>query len=92
MKITKVKCTRIVENSKILATFSAEFDDVLIIRDIKLIDGSKGKFISWPNRAYKDEDEVKYYDQAFITDKELKSQLEDKIKKAYKKAKEEDDE
>lgn len=92
MKITKVKCTRLIEDSKVLGIFSAEFDDVLVIRDIKLVDGKNGKFISFPSREYKDGDETKYFDEAFISDKDLKEQLFDKIKKAYKKAKEDDDE
>lgn len=88
----KVKCTRIIEESNLLGFFNASFDDKIVIRDIKLIKGKNGQFIGWPNKAIKKDDETEYIDMAFVMDKDLKAELEKKIKKAYKKAQEDEDE
>lgn len=90
MKIN-VKCTRTIADSNLLGIFSADFDGIIAIRDIKLVKGKKGKFISWPSRSYEADGETKYVDIAFVMDKDVKADLEKKIKKAYEKALEEDE-
>ena len=54
MKITEVKVFLAREEGKLKAYATIVFDDSFIIRDLKVIEGAKGLFISMPSRKRKD--------------------------------------
>ncbi len=54
MKITEVKVYPAKENGRLKAYATVVFDDCFIVRDLKVIEGEKGLFISMPSRRRKD--------------------------------------
>ena len=54
MKITEVKVYQVVESGRLKAYATIVFDNSFIIRDLKVIEGHKGLFVSMPSRRRKD--------------------------------------
>lgn len=54
MKITEVKVYPAKENGKLKAYATIVFEDAFIVRDLKIIEGEKGMFVSMPSRRRKD--------------------------------------
>lgn len=54
MKITEVKVYPVVESGRLKAYATIVFDNSFIIRDLKVIEGHKGLFVSMPSRRRKD--------------------------------------
>jgi len=54
MKITEVKVYPARENGRLKAYATIVFDNSFIIRDLKVIEGDKGLFVSMPSRRRKD--------------------------------------
>jgi stage V sporulation protein G len=54
MKITEVKVYPAKETGRLKAYATIVFDDSFIIRDLKVIQGHKGLFVSMPSRRRKD--------------------------------------
>lgn len=54
MKITEVKVYPAKENGRLKAYATIIFDDSFIVRDLKVIEGEKGLFVSMPSRRRKD--------------------------------------
>ncbi len=55
MEITEVRIKFMESNGKRLLAFcSVTFDDAFVVRDLKIIEGSKGSFISMPSRKLTD--------------------------------------
>ncbi|MBI4972030.1 MAG: septation protein SpoVG family protein [Candidatus Omnitrophica bacterium] len=55
MKITEVRVFRKEDlKNKLRAFVTITFDDVFVIRDIKVIEGSKGVFVAMPSRRLKE--------------------------------------
>ena len=55
MKITEVRIFQKEDNDKKLRAFATiTFDDCFVIRDIKVIEGSKGCFVAMPSRRVKE--------------------------------------
>lgn len=55
MKITEVRIFQKEDNDKKLRAFATiTFDDCFVIRDIKIIEGSKGCFVAMPSRRVKE--------------------------------------
>ena len=55
MKITEVRIFQKEDDDKKLRAFATiTFDDCFVIRDIKIIEGSKGCFVAMPSRRIKD--------------------------------------
>lgn len=50
MEITEVKLTRIEGDEKLKAFVSITFDDAFVVRDLKIINGTKGEFVAMPSR------------------------------------------
>ena len=50
MKITDVRVRRLENNGKMKAVVSVTFENVLVVHDIKIIEGQKGLFIAMPSR------------------------------------------
>ena len=100
MKVTDVKVYPVKkEGSKIKAMCQVTFDEVFVVKGIKLIKGVNGLFIAMPKHKAKNEE---YYDICYpitadfreeIQDaiiKEAKNYKEDKKKKTRKKVKQEE--
>jgi len=54
MDITEVKVYLAKENGKLKAYATVVFDNSFIVRDLKIIEGNKGLFVSMPSRRRKD--------------------------------------
>jgi len=54
MKITEVKVFPAKDNGRLKAYATIVFDDCFIVRDLKVIEGNKGLFVSMPSRKRKD--------------------------------------
>jgi len=54
MKITEVKVYPVQESGRLKAYATMVFDDCFIIRDLKIIEGDNGLFVSMPSRRRKD--------------------------------------
>ena len=82
MKVTKVKIFEGI--GCILANMNITIDDCLAINGIKVINGKKGIFISFPQTSYKDKDGNKQYrDIVFPCTKEARAALDKVLMKKY---------
>jgi stage V sporulation protein G len=54
MKITEIKVFPAKENGRLKAYATIVFDNDFIVRDLKIIEGNKGLFVSMPSRRRKD--------------------------------------
>ncbi|MBA3953908.1 septation regulator SpoVG [Candidatus Dependentiae bacterium] len=54
MRITEVKVYPATESSRLKAYATIVFEDCFIVRDLKVIEGAKGLFVSMPSRRRKD--------------------------------------
>lgn len=54
MKITEVKVYPVQDSGRLKAYATMVFDDAFIIRDLKIIEGDSGLFVSMPSRRRKD--------------------------------------
>jgi stage V sporulation protein G len=54
MSITEVKVYSAKDNGKLKAYATIVFDNCFIVRDLKIIEGLKGLFVSMPSRRRKD--------------------------------------
>ncbi len=54
MEITEIKIYPVQESGRLKAYATMVFDDCFIVRDLKIIEGDKGLFISMPSRRRKD--------------------------------------
>jgi len=54
MKITEVKVSPAKDNGRLKAYATIVFDNDFIVRDLKIIEGDKGLFVSMPSRRRKD--------------------------------------
>ena len=83
MKITDTKFFPIkAKDSKVKAFASVTLDKTICITGIRIIDGSKGLFISFPQQKGSDEE---YHDVVFPVTKEAREGFSKKILEAYKK-------
>ena len=82
MKVTRVKIFE--GKGNILANMSITIDDCLAINGIKVIDGTKGVFISFPQTSYKDKDGyTQYRDIVFPCTREARAALSRVLMKKY---------
>lgn len=83
MKITDTKFFPLkTKDSKVKAFASVTLDKAICITGIRIIDGSKGLFISFPQQKGSDEE---YHDVVFPVTKEAREGFSKKILDAYKK-------
>jgi len=54
MKITNVRINQLEGQGKVRALASVVFDGVLTVTDLRVVEGSKGLFVSMPSRRNKD--------------------------------------
>ncbi len=95
-KITKIVSIRHKKKNSLLAYATFELNDDLLIRDVKIIEGKYGLFLSFPARQAEDDDGKKFYISYVqpIRDEDknspgskLAKHLEDEILEAYRKSK-----
>lgn len=82
MKVTRVKIYE--GRGKILANMNITIDDSLAINGIKVIEGTKGRFITFPQTSYTDKDgNTQYRDIVFPCTKESRAALDKVLMKKY---------
>ena len=82
MKITEVKIYPVEDGGRLKAYATMVFDDTFIIRDLKVIEGDKGFFISMPSRKRKD---GSFRDIVHPLNSEMRKNIENMIIEEYKK-------
>ena len=81
MKITGVIVNKVKDSKSSLVAFAnVTFDDELVVKGIKIVDGSKGTFVSMPSTKGAD---GKYYDDVFPITKDIREHIEDVVLDAY---------
>lgn len=76
MKITEVKVYPSKEAGKLKAYATIIFDDSFIIRDLKVIQGHKGLFVSMPSRRRKD---GSFRDVAHPLNSDMRKSIEESV-------------
>ena len=79
MQITEVRISP-VEEEKLKAYVSITFDNCFVIRDIKVINGNNGLFVSMPNKKRKD---GTFKDIAHPLNNETRKMIEESVLKEY---------
>ncbi len=80
MKITEVKVYPTRENSRLKAYATIVFENSFIVRDLKVIEGHKGLFVSMPSRRRKD---GSFRDIVHPLNSDTRKMIEDLIIKEY---------
>jgi len=81
MEITEVKVFPVTDGEKLKAYATIVFDNAFIIRDLKVIEGNKGLFVSMPSRKRKD---GTFRDVVHPLNPETRRMIEDRVVEAYK--------
>ena len=82
MKITEVKVYPATDSGRLKAYATIVFDDCFIVRDLKIIEGHKGVFVSMPSRRRKD---GTFRDIVHPLNSEMRSTIEEHITAEYQK-------
>ena len=82
MNITEVKVFPVKETGRLKAYATIVFDDSFIVRDLKVIDGNKGLFVSMPSRRRKD---GSFRDIAHPLNTDIRKSVEDAVIKEFNK-------
>ena len=82
MKITDVN-VKLVENETVKARVSVTFDNVFVIHNLRLIEGSKGMFVSMP--AIKTQKGT-FLEMAYPINAEFSKEINEKVMEAYQNA------
>ena len=65
------------------ANVQLTIDDIIVINDIKLIEGEYGMFLSMPTRSYLDGKKQVFRDIVYFLDKEVKEKMLDEVLNAF---------
>lgn len=76
----KITCKPYNGNSKTKAFVDLELDSTLVIKNLTLVEGNTGLFLSFPSKKGKD---GKYYNSVYSLDKEWLKLLQDACIKKY---------
>ncbi len=76
MKITEVKVFPATDGGRLKAYATIVFDDCFIVRDLKIIEGRKGHFVSMPSRRRKD---GTFRDVVHPLNSEMRSEIENRL-------------
>ena len=87
MDITEVKVYLAKENGKLKAYATVVFDNSFIVRDLKIIEGNKGLFVSMPSRRRKD---GTFRDIVQPLNSDMRKLIEDSIIQEYNRVKDMD--
>ena len=82
MKITEVKVYPAKDGGRLKAYATIVFDNSFIIRDLKIIEGDKGFFVSMPSRKRKD---GSFRDIVHPLNSETRREIEERIVEEFKK-------
>lgn len=75
------------ENSSLKAFATLKIADVFVVKNLKVIEGKKGLFVSMPQEKYETkEKEVKWTDTAYPISKEARDEIQGLVLKAYEAA------
>lgn len=80
MEITEVKVYPAKENGRLKAYATVVFDNSFIVRDLKIIEGNKGLFVSMPSRRRKD---GTFRDIVHPLNSDMRKKMEEMIIKEY---------
>jgi stage V sporulation protein G len=80
MKITEIKIFPVTEAGRLKAYATIVFENSFIVRDLKVIEGHKGLFVSMPSRKKKD---GTFRDIVHPLNSEMRQMIEDAIIKEY---------
>lgn len=80
MNITEVKVYPARDSGRLKAYAIIIFDNAFIVRDLKIIDGRKGLFVSMPSRRRKD---GQFRDVVHPLNSEIRKQIEDAVIQEY---------
>lgn len=83
------KDIRLINNSKypnLLASASITFDNEFVVRNLTVMNGSKGPFVKYPSEPYQSGGETKYADTAFPVTSELRAVINNTVMSAYEEA------
>ena len=69
--------------NNLVAFVDLTFNDALVCKGFKIVDGKKGLFVSKPSSKGADD---KYYDQVYILDKDYWDEVEEYIIEQYEEA------
>ncbi len=83
MEITEVKVFAAKDGGRLKAYATVVFDSCFIIRDLKIIEGNKGLFVSMPSRKRKD---GTFRDIVHPLNSETRQIIEDRVIEEYNKA------
>ena len=89
MEITEVKVFPVSNNGRLKAYASVVFDNSFIVRDMKVIEGHKGLFVSMPSRRRRDSS---FRDIAHPLNTEVRNAIEEKVISEYNNVKDESNE
>lgn len=81
MEITEVKVYPAKETGRLKAYATVVFDDCFIVRDLKVIEGNKGFFVSMPSRRRKD---GTFRDIVHPLNSDMRKNIEDLVIAEYK--------
>lgn len=81
MEITEVKVFPVADGEKLKAYATIVFDNAFIIRDLKVIEGLKGLFVSMPSRKRKD---GTFRDVVHPLNPDTRRMIEERVVAAYK--------
>src|SRR5258708_39762332 len=82
LAITEVKVFPARENGKLKAYATIVFENIFIVRDLKVIEGEKGFFVSMPSRRRKD---GTFRDIVHPLNSETRKKIEDSVISEYTK-------
>ena len=81
MQITEVKVFPAKESGRLQAYATIVFDNSFIVRDLKVIEGDKGFFVSMPSRRRKD---GSFRDIVHPLNSDTRQEIEERIIEEYK--------
>jgi stage V sporulation protein G len=80
MSITEVKVYPAKENGRLKAYATIVFENCFIVRDLKIIEGTRGLFVSMPSRRRKD---GTFRDIVHPLNSETRKMIEDRVVEEY---------
>ena len=80
----KARIDRVVHKGNVKASASGSLDGMFVVKNLKVMDGKKGLFVSMPQESYPDKEGTKKYSNLFfpITNA-AKMDLQDAVLNAY---------
>lgn len=84
MKI-QARIDRMVNKGNVKAIASVSLDGMFVVKNLKIMDGKKGMFVSMPQESYPDRDgNIKYSNTFFALTNSARTDLQEAVLEAYK--------